>query len=117
MSQPTLTIDLDAVREAVGGGRDVRLHFDVEQTGSLPEGNVTHAADVHCYLDGESVESIVGLLPSDGRTLIDISADATQRFLTLVVADGGDGLGLDWVVFHKPVLEVSLDEAASGDSP
>lgn len=35
----------------------------------------------------------------------DIELNETDRFLTIIVTDGGDGYGYDWGVFAEPALE------------
>lgn len=37
---------------------------------------------------------------------IDIKIDRQDRFLTLVITDGGDGNSFDWGIFALPTLHI-----------
>jgi hypothetical protein len=75
-------------------------------------------ADLWVFVDGQLKLKRVGLRPQDGTLKVDIELGPTDRFLTLAVTDGGNGLGADWVVFGDPVLLVQpIPENQSHQQP
>jgi hypothetical protein len=77
----------------------------------LPTSGSGQLADVWVFVDGQLKLKRMQLRPSDGGVSIDVTIGADDRFLTLASTDGGDGNGLDWVVFGDPVVDwVSSEE-------
>ena len=70
-------------------------------------------AEIWVFVDGcLKLRSALKPTPAkwSGAVPIDIALKPTDRFLTLVTTDGGDGIDHDWVVFGDPVLQIGLEE-------
>ena len=103
-----ISFDLEAISRAhpgasVKGFRAVAGMLDAAL--EAPWANAR--ADVWIFIDGRLVWQRRGLRPSDGGRAVNVPLQPQDRFLTLVSADGGDGIGRDWVVFGDPVLEAT----------
>ena len=98
-----LTLDLDELRKAHQHSGVMRLIASVELVRS-PLTDMA-AADVYCIVDGVAQAERLDITHMEGRLPIDVRIDSDARFLTLVVADSGDGVTADWLVFHEPRLE------------
>jgi hypothetical protein len=114
ISNKGITLDLDAVRRSVGGDGAIRFVATVEHTGHGDDGTLHYRSDFRCVVDGRTVDQADGLRPREPGHGVSVDVDAAERFLTLIVTDGGDGLSHDWVVLHRPVLEVLVEAAPGG---
>ena len=65
-------------------------------------------ADIWVFVDGRLKQKRLRLRPQDGTVDVDVELGPSDRFLTLVVTDGGNGYEWDYVVFGDPVLEMRL---------
>jgi hypothetical protein len=97
-----VTFDLDAVRRANPG-------FTITRFAAMA-GNASKASDlfdVWVLMDGKvqfkrrQVNNTFGGMP------VDIRVGDRDRFLTLAVTDGGDGIDYDWVFFGDPQLKLA----------
>jgi hypothetical protein len=97
-----VTFDLDAVRRANPG-------FTITRFEAIA-GNASQASDlfdVWVLMDGKvqfkrrQVNNTFGGMP------VDIRVGDRDRFLTLAVTDGGDGIDYDWVFFGDPQLKLA----------
>jgi hypothetical protein len=98
-----ITFDLNAIRDAMPG-------FNVEVFRTycgISANNETieiSKADIFVLVDGRLRTS--ASITKDPMTAanIEIKLTKTDRFLTLISTDGGNGIGSDWVMFTKPYL-------------
>ena len=108
-----ITFDLDAIRRANPGQRlmQFRAMTGNAETYSTTSDMVsirhdTAMADVLVLIDGHlrfrrrEINGCSGVLP------VEIPLADTDRFLTLIGADSGNGLNWDWIVFGDPQLEM-----------
>ncbi|NLF08616.1 MAG: hypothetical protein GX594_11660 [Pirellulaceae bacterium] len=106
-----ITFDLGALRkihsniwparfQAVAGLADGE-HSNPEDFGQV---------DLWVLVDGQLKFKREKLRVSDGVVKLDIELATSDHFLTLAVSDGGNGIGLDCVVFGDPVLEAASTE-------
>ncbi len=51
----------------------------------------------------------------DGPIPIDVAISDADRFLTLVITDGGNSTSLDWAVFGDPVLDLAPRTELDGE--
>jgi ferric-dicitrate binding protein FerR (iron transport regulator) len=65
-----------------------------------------HRADFWVLVDGIARFRAQGLQAQSGGTRININLQDSDRFLTLIVTDGGDSNGYDWGAFAEPALEL-----------
>ncbi len=65
-----------------------------------------HRADFWVLVDGIERFRAQGRQAQSGGTRINIDLQGSDRFLTLIVTDGGDGNGYDWGAFAEPALEL-----------
>jgi hypothetical protein len=101
-----ITFDLDAIRKMLP-----RLDITkFEAVCGIPEQIADSVAgywavlDVHVLLDGKPYYVKQALDTSTGKTAISIPIQTNQRFLTLAVADAGNGNHGDYAVFAEPRL-------------
>ncbi len=67
-------------------------------------------ADLWVIVDGQLKFKREKLRVRDGVVSLDVKLEPSDRFLTLAATDGGNGIGLDCVVFGDPVLQtISTD--------
>ncbi len=107
-----ITFDLDAIRRANPGCRIVRFRAmagntepTLEYKNYVSEG-IDVFADIFVFVDGKNRFERRRINSSHGGMPINIALADSDRFLTLVAADGGDGIGYDWVMFGDPRLEL-----------
>ena len=96
-----ITFDLEAVREAHGGG--VYRFSSVVAYGG---GEDTTKADFFLYVDGQLRAAQRGFGKKDGGHGVTFDISEGERFLTLIATDGDDGIGHDQVYFGDPKLEI-----------
>ncbi len=66
--------------------------------------------------DGQLRFSRMGVQVRSGGNPVNVSLTDENRFLTLVVTDGGNGNGYDWGMFAEPALELASTKG-SKDQP
>lgn len=104
-----LIIDLDAVRAAYPGFEIIAIKAVAGNASPRVEAGskADFKSEFLVYLDSELVvrSTFLSSAPDDQRVApIDLSVHASDRYLTLVSADGGDGNHRDWVVLGDPVI-------------
>lgn len=65
-------------------------------------------ADVRVFVDGQLRFNRAKLRCADGPVEVDVPWGPTDRFLTLVSTDGGDGMEADVVFYHHPPILLLL---------
>jgi hypothetical protein len=106
-----LTIDLDAIRRERSASIS-RLHGIVtllERSHVSQPFNPKSLADFRVYVDGDERYSRLGFSREDGDAQFGASIDESDRFLTIVVTDSGDGNLFDRVILIDPVLELTKE--------
>jgi hypothetical protein len=106
-----MTLNLEALRKMHRGTRPARFRAvaglaDARQIDPNPDG----MADIWVLVDGRLKLKRMHLRPQDGTVNVDVELGPSDRFLTLVSTDGGNGIGNDWVVFGDPVLQMASTE-------
>ncbi len=108
-----ITFDLQAIRATLSGG-DIRRFTalcGISETAGMAvlreAGRAAlHKADFWVLVDGQTRLGRAGVQVQTGGIPVNIELNETDRFLTLIVTDGGDGYGYDWGVFTEPALEL-----------
>lgn len=106
-----LTIDLDAIRKERSAAIS-RLHGIVtllERSHVSQPFNPKSLADFRVFVDGHERYSRLGFSREDGDAQFGASIDESDRFLTIVVTDSGDGNLFDRVILIDPVLELTKE--------
>ncbi len=101
-----ITFDLDAIRASDHGGV-----FRFRAVAGYGGGPVATRADFFIYIDGALRGVRRGFSTKDGPLPIEFDIAPTERFLTLIATDGGDGLSSDQVFFGNPRLIPIGDDA------
>jgi len=116
-----ITFDLQAIRSMLSGSHIQRFTAlcglsETVAVAVLRESGqaAQHYADFWVLVDGQERFRRQGLQVQSGGIPITIDLADEDRFLTLMVTDGGDGNGFDWGAFAKPALEL---EAGPKHSP
>jgi hypothetical protein len=95
-----ITFDLEAIRRA--NPRAKIVAFDALAALAAPSGN----ADVFVFIDGKRFVQ-QRLKKRDRSRPIQIALKVGDRFLTLVSADGGNGIAADWIIWSNPRLTLT----------
>jgi len=105
-SNSGITIDLDAIRKLLPRLDIVKFEALYGIPDQIEESIADYWAvlDVHVLLDGQRHFYKESLDTSVRENLISIPIHDEQRFLTIAVADGGNGNHGDYVVFGEPQL-------------
>jgi hypothetical protein len=106
-----ITIDLDAVRR-LRSGTVRRLRGIVtllERSHVSQPFKPKSRADFRVYVDGQERYQRLEFSREDGDAQFGATIEDSDRFLTLLVTDGGDGNLFDRVILIDPVLELSLE--------
>jgi len=103
-----ITFDLENMRQLHRGARPARFRA---VAGLADARRVRHddspgLADIWVFVDGRLKLKRMQLRPEDGAVKVDVELGPSDRFLTLVSTDGGDGPEGDWIVFGDPVLQM-----------
>ena len=103
-----ITFDLQAIRKANQAYRPIRFRAAVgnveTKTDAYERGDTT--ADVWVLLDGKVRFKLREINSYNGVLSVNIEIGNTNRFLTLVSTDGGNGIPKDWILFGDPRLEL-----------
>jgi len=115
-----VTFDLQAIRNSLPGARIERFTAlcGISKTAGIAKqresgGSVQHRADFWVLVDGQARFSHQRVQIQSGAAPVDIELKDNDRFLSLVVTDGGDNDGFDWGGFALPALELAQDDRAS----
>lgn len=106
-----ITFDLNAFRSRFPAAQVTRFLSEVGISDSAPK---SYGADFRVLIDGQVRSQNTELMQRGAVETISVAIDEEDRFLTLVVTDGGvydeledrHGIGYDWCVFGRPVLVV-----------
>jgi hypothetical protein len=105
-----ITFDLDAIRRANPGWKTVRFRSVAGNAERNSENGGSVHADLWVLVDGQVRFKRRDFNRFSGPAPVAIPIDDANRFLTLVAADGGDGIGFDWTIFGDPRLELTSVE-------
>lgn len=89
-----ITFDLEPMRDVVGSQR-LRLTTEVGYFGAAGD----YHADVWILLDGKTVVEFRHLSRHQGLKHVDLEVPTSNRFLTLIATDGGNGYSHDQIGF------------------
>ena len=95
-----ITFDLKAIRKALGDRPFCRFRATAGKVRTL-------LAELWVFVDGRLMWSSGLIGASAGVSRVEVALQPSDRFLTLVCTEGGDGRTSDWAVFGDPVLDVS----------
>ena len=108
-----ITFDLQALRDMQPGTHVTRFTAlcGMSETAGIAvlreSGRAAlHRMDFWVLVDGQERFRRQGLQAQSGGVPIQIDLRDSDRFLTLMVTDGGDGSGYDWGAFAVPALEL-----------
>ena len=107
-----ITFDLDAIRRANTDSNIVRFRAaaaNVDTGVARTEG----LADIWVLIDGRTCFQRRETGRSNAAFRVAVPISKSDRFLTLMTTDGGDGFNWDWVVFGDPWLELSAVQTKS----
>jgi hypothetical protein len=100
-----ITFDLRAMRRAHGGARPARLRAMAGQAVREPTPpSVDGMADLWVFVDGQARFKRLGLRHGDGPVPVGVELGPDDRFLTVLVGDGGDDRTSDWFVLGDPAI-------------
>ncbi len=115
-----VTFDLQTVRDSLPGARVRRFTAlcGISETAGIAKqreqgGPAQHRADFWVLVDGQVRFSRRAMQIRSGAAPVNIELKDSDRFLSLVVTDGGDGNSFDWGGFAMPALELDQDNRAS----
>ena len=89
-----ITFDLEPMRDVVGSQR-LRLTTEVGYFGAAGD----YHADVWILLDGKTAVEFRHLSRHQGLKHVDLEVPTSNRFLTLIATDGGNGYSHDQIGF------------------
>ena len=101
-----ITFDLDAIRHANPGYKLLRFRATAGNTENESEQGLLRTADVWVLVDGEVRFRRREINGYNGGFAVAFSIHQSDRFLTLVATDGGNGIAGDWIVFGDPRIEL-----------
>ena len=119
-----ITFDLEAIRRANPGCRIRRFRTVAGNTDPSEQDGMKFKVDVWVFVDGQARLRALNINKSNSAfnpLSINMAIRNNDRFLTLVVSDGGDRINNDRVIFGDPQLDVvvcpetesTAEEAAS----
>ena len=97
-----IVFDLDAIRKAIPGWTITRF---IAVAGNVAP-RETALADVWVFIDGQARFRRFQIGGHNGGYSITLPTKPGDRFLSLIVTDGGNGLEGDWIIFGDPRLEL-----------
>jgi hypothetical protein len=100
-----LTFDLNAVRRLHPGSRLARFQSVVGDTGVGP--NQVRRTTVLILVDGKLRFANRAFWPGAGAFDVNVQLEETDRFLTLVTLEAGDGIAFNWVLFGDPIITLA----------
>ncbi len=116
-SNQGITFDLQAIRQAIPGGRILRLTslFGVSETLALvpsfdPNAGLNSGkVNGWVLVDGKERFNRNSVSYLHGGIEIEVDINDEDRFLTLVVTESDDRRAYDWALFAKPFLWIEMD--------
>jgi hypothetical protein len=112
-----ITFDLRAIRLANADCKLVRFQTVTGNTERVSEKGYPVWADVWVFVDGQVKFRRREINRYNGAMQIVIPINDQDRFLTLVATDGGNGYGLDHIVFGDPRLELIPANTSTDPTP
>ena len=108
-----ITFDLAAMRRKFSGSWPVRFR-SLAGLGDarFRRPNSPGLASLWVFVDGRLKEKRENVRAADGPLKMDVKLSPSDKFLTLVSTDGGNGMMDDWVIFGDPVLDMATRETA-----
>jgi ferric-dicitrate binding protein FerR (iron transport regulator) len=101
-----LTVDLDAIRRLHPNKTPSRFRAMVGH--SEPRAtDKSSRADVYVLVDGKARFDRRGITPLDDPRQVEVPLGTGDRFLTLAVTDGGDGIQYDGLLWGDPVIDLA----------
>ncbi len=105
------TIDLQAL---AGGSTDLAMHrfttivTNLEATRAFDPGYrlARRSADFWVLVDGQVRFSRTDLTSNDGRISVDVALTPADRYLTIIATDAGNTNVFDWLMLHRPTIEM-----------
>lgn len=114
-------IDLDSIRDANAGFEVVAIKAVVGNSSNY-DSSVPHRfglrSEFLAYLDSDLVKRQLFDLADDSKprvVTLDLPIEETNRYLTLISADGGDGNHQDWLVIGNPIVVLQPIEKLTDD--
>jgi hypothetical protein len=111
-----MTFDLGAMRAAYRDSRPSKFHAMAglaEAAGT--ELNIDGEAELWVIVDGRTKFRREKITRRDGAIAVDVELGPTDRFLTLAVTEGRDGITSDWFVLGDPVLSMTSNEKENAE--
>ncbi len=112
-----VTFDLQAIRAGMSGVRLVRFTglcgiSETAETTLRREGEYARRpqADFWVLVDGQVRFHRREMEVPSGAALVSVELQDDDRFLSLIVTDGGDGNSFDWGIFAEPSLQLTQEE-------
>ena len=105
-----LTIDLNEVRRLYPGRSLVRFSCVAGNTWTptpADKQDATVLADLFVLVDGKPAFEKRRFPHSTAPFQVDLAINPADRFLTIGVTDGGDGIASDWIMLGDPRLQLS----------
>jgi len=114
-----ITFDLQAIRSALSATR-IRaftglcgISETVVEVSQKVEGKASqNRADFWVLVDGEVRFSEKAVQAQAGSIPVSVDVEDDDRFLTLIVTDGGDGQAYDWAMFANAALQLEAKSSA-----
>lgn len=103
-SNTGITFDLDEIRSTIPGTKIRRLTSLCGLSETLLREDAK--ATLWVLVDGQKQQEINVAYSALNHTYISIDISDSDRFLTLMATDGGNGNGGDWTFFGDPALEL-----------
>jgi ferric-dicitrate binding protein FerR (iron transport regulator) len=112
-SNKGITIDLEELRAMHPGGVFEAFRATLGNTFPTRAGGepVIARTDVFILVDGQSRLAKRQFTNHDAPVKVDVPLQPQDRFLTLAVTDGGDGVGGDWILWGDPEITLTATGA------
>ena len=104
-SNACITFDLDALRSSMPGFNIISFQSDCILL-ERADMERLEKVDIFILIDGIARLQKLGFDQNNMKIPVNIPLAESDRFLTLVVTDGGDGIAIDWVGFIDPKIIV-----------
>jgi hypothetical protein len=108
-----ITFDLDAIRRANPGWKLLRFLATAGNTETASERGTPVFADVWVFADGQLRFKRWQITRYNGALPVSVPIADSERFLTLVATDGGNGISFDHIMFGDPRIEMKATPSAA----
>jgi hypothetical protein len=109
-----VTFDLVAIRQANPGCKVRRFRAVAANTEKTSAEGAAVSADVWVLVDGQVRFRRREINGYSGAFPVLLTLNENDRFLTLAVTDGGNGIEWDWIMFGDPRLELTPTDQGGG---